>query len=1352
MRLAHAALLTLFLCPLANATPDIPAPLQPWVDWVKARTPEADCPTRQGDAEQRVCQWLSRLDLEVNPQVARFTLQVHADADGWIALPGDTALWPREARIGNSALPVVLRDGTPMAYIPAGEHLLSGQLQWRERPASLAMPRDIGLIRVKSAGTERTATLDDAGRLWLDRDTGNPQPVAENDGLELEVYRRLIDAIPLQLETELRLSVSGKVREVAIGPALPAGFEVLDLQSPLPARLEPDGQLKLQLKPGDWRLRIQARQTARDDQLAPAHSTAPWPAEEMWSFTPDLRLRQLELSGAEQVDTRQLQLPEEWRAFATYRMTGDTRLKLREQRRGDADAGPPELRITRQIWLDFEGGGFTVADDIKAHIPVQSRLNAAPPYQLGRADIDGQPTLITALAPGAAPGIAMPVGAHALHTVSRLQTGHGEPLEVSGWDQPLQSLQATLNLPPGWTLLHASGVDQVDDSWLSRWSLLDIFIVLFVAIGIGRLFGPTVGALALVALTCGYHAQGQPLFLWINLLAGLALCSLLPEGRMQQAITLWTRFGLALLVLLALSFSARQLQQVMYPTLEYDRSVNRASAAGYELPTEARDEAGSAAAPVADEATAIPRSLSSAAPQVKAKRAAKPEPRPKGPEGITQTGPGTPAWQWQQVSLHWNGPVGAGQSLQLTLLTPWQTRLFKLLQVFSLALLLAVLVVRHARGSGFALPRLRPPAAAASAALTLAICLQASLPQPVQAADFPPPALLDELQQRLAPQPACEGQCANFSGGKLDIRDQQLHLQLSVDALQSVALPLPLTADGWQPTAVSMDGQPATLRRENDQWQIRLPAGRHSVELNGPARHIARLHFGEPVPGLDVDAPGWSLEGLSPQQSAQGSLELREQTSQTDDNTSGSRLQPLPAPPFALVERTLSLGLDTWQVDTRVQRLAPGSGAIHLQIPLLEGESVTSEGIEVRNGMASVKLDADQQTLNWSGRLPINKHMTLIAAQTGSLVERWHIAPTDIWEVQANGIPPVREGEFRTWSWYPWPGERVELNFSRPLAVPGPSVTIESARLEVSPGTRLRESNLTLDVRASQGGELPLQLPAGAELLRWSLDSTPQPRTSTDNNLRVPLHPGAQQVILVWRESVPLGLLSRTPTMALPLPATNVEILVKAPQGRWPLLLGGPRIGPAVLLWGVLGVTVLVAIGLGRVRSLPLNTWQWLLLGSGLSLVNTYGGVLMVLWFGLVAWRGQGRLPSGRNSFNAMQCGLFLLTLLALLCLVSAIPVGLLGQPDMKIAGNDSHQMLWRWYQDQTAGPLPEAWAVSLPMLAYRAVILAWALWLSTAALGWGRWAWDNLSRDGLWRSATRDALQPAQSPRDNTP
>jgi hypothetical protein len=97
------------------------------------------------------------------------------------------------------------------------------------------------------------------------------------------------------------------------------------------------------------------------------------------------------------------------------------------------------------------------------------------------------------------------------------------------------------------------------------------------------------------------------------------------------------------------------------------------------------------------------------------------------------------------------------------------------------------------------------------------------------------------------------------------------------------------------------------------------------------------------------------------------------------------------------------------------------------------------------------------------------------------------------------------------------------------------------------------------------------------------------------------------------------------------------------------------------------------------------------------------------------------------------------LTLVALIELFAAVQQGLLGSPDMQIAGNRSSANALNWYQDRSGVELPRAWVFSAPLVVYRLMMLAWALWLAFALVGWLRWGWQCFSRQGLWREIKID-------------
>jgi hypothetical protein len=111
-----------------------------------------------------------------------------------------------------------------------------------------------------------------------------------------------------------------------------------------------------------------------------------------------------------------------------------------------------------------------------------------------------------------------------------------------------------------------------------------------------------------------------------------------------------------------------------------------------------------------------------------------------------------------------------------------------------------------------------------------------------------------------------------------------------------------------------------------------------------------------------------------------------------------------------------------------------------------------------------------------------------------------------------------------------------------------------------------------------------------------------------------------------------------------------------------------------------------------------------------------------------------------------MQLGLVALTLLTLGLLFRAVAAGLLGQPEMQIAGNGSWAHSLHWYQDRFDKALPQAWVISAPLWLYRLLMLLWALWLANALLRWLRWGWEQFNAGGLWRQPEPKA-SPATPP-----
>ena len=557
----------------AGAAVQIPESLRPWVDWVLHDSPQAHCPFLY-NAPERHCAWPARLELKLNDTGGGFTQQWQVDAEAWLPLPGDAEHWPQSVTVNGEAALVSLDSGRPALRLPAGSYRVTGQFLWGRLPETLLIPPATGLLALSINGAVVAfPELEGDGRLWL-RGRQAGKRTQDGDRLDLQVFRRIVDANPLQVLTRIEMDVSGVQREVTLDNTLLPGFLPLRISSPLPARLEPDGRLRVQLRPGHWTVEVATRATSYVVELSAPAQAAPWPGEEVWVFESNNSLRLVELEGLVGIDPAQTRLPQDWRNLPAYRvLPGDT-LRFKVIRRGDPDPEPDRLMLDRSLWLDFDGKGYTLHDEISGSMTHAWRLEVQPGIELGQIVIDGMPQLITTLPDSSQAGVEVRRGVIRLGADSRYERSTAT-LPVAGWDHDFQQVNATLNLPPGWKLLAASGVDRVSTTWLQRWSLLDLFLVLIGALAVLRLWGWPWGLLALLTLGLTWHEPGAPRFVWLNILAAIALLRVLPHNRFRSSVLWYRNFGLLTLAVLAVPFLIEEVRIGIYPQLEHPATIKK---------------------------------------------------------------------------------------------------------------------------------------------------------------------------------------------------------------------------------------------------------------------------------------------------------------------------------------------------------------------------------------------------------------------------------------------------------------------------------------------------------------------------------------------------------------------------------------------------------------------------------------------------------------------------------------------------------------------------------------------------------------------------------------------------------
>jgi hypothetical protein len=1334
----------LLLSVSAKATENtaIPPDLKPWVSWVLHNQENNRC-TPELASGNRLCSWPSNLLLDVSSKGATFSQTWQIETRSLVLLPGNAPYWPEQVSNNDRQALVSKKNNHPAVWLDPGTHTITGKFSWQRLPEHLIVPPLTGLIHLTLAGKHIPhPQLDKQGRLWFQQKISRQE--TDENKITLQVFRKINDGVPLTQELLIIATVSGMPRPLALGLKIGNDFVPLEVSSPLPIRLNKDNKLSIQARPGQWQIRLTLRNTAArsPEQLNMGIIDGLWPNEEIWVVKPDAKLRQLDIQGVAAVDPSRTTLPEQWKSLPAYLIKKGENMSLLEKSRGTPTPIPNRLNLHRRIWLDEQGNGLTIADAISGTMTRGWRLNVAPELTLGRVEVDQTPRLITRLPGTENTGVEVRQGKLSLQAVSRIESrvsGARLRIPAIGWDHSVQQLSAELNLPPGWSLLTTTGIDKVS-TWLNRWTLLDLFLVMIISLATARVLGWRWSAVALLTLALSYHQPGSPRFIWLPLLALLGMHKVITAKAGEQLFRLSALAVVLVLIITAVPYMIHEIRVGIYPQLElgrYQRIIR---------PTMEDD-------PMVDEEALQANEQKANTPETRRYDKAKaplgnyrspvsavvkpPAPLKVDPHDMIQTGPGLPLWSWKRIPLSWNGPVTTEQNITLYLLSPAKNTILAIFRVLLLFLLLAGFLKRCLRKS--------PDKELVSPQTTVMffLCMFSAVSSPPALhAEIPSQELLHQLQERLLEPPKCALHCAQINSCRIRADKDQLQVELAVDVQSATALPLPGKDRFFE--SILDNNTPAETLRLNAQGYtlIQLSPGIHTITLTRKITDAKTVSFVFPVIPEQGQAllEGWSLNGLRNNGLMEKQLTLQLLTpakEQSDD--SGTDENTIRIPAFVRVERTLQMGLK-WNTVTRIIRRSPGT-IIALDIPLLPGEHVTTESMQVQDRQVRINMGAHQNSISYTSSLdPVNA-LALTATKTSSWTETWFLDVSPIWHVEARGIPAINQTDpkgNRYPEYHPYPGEQLSLKISRPKGIDGPVMTINKSTMTVHPGLRATDTTLSFTLTASRGRNHTIILPGSIDLQHFSIDGKEIPLQLTDNSLRFPVHPGKQNIEVSWRSNNGMQTRYTTEQVNLGMDSVNASTEMEIPASRWILLTSGPRIGPAVLFWGELLVFVLIALILGRVKYTPLTTLQWLLLSLGLSQIPAPLAGVVVGWLLLLGLRKTKGLPADKPAlFNTGQVVLALLTLAALGCLFLAIQKGLLGHPDMQIGGNGSTMHTLRWYQDRVGDILPASTVFSVPLLAYRISMLIWALWLAMALLRWLRWGWDCFAQGGLWQRNT---------------
>jgi hypothetical protein len=666
--------------------------------------------------------------------------------------------------------------------------------------------------------------------------------------------------------------------------------------------------------------------------------------------------------------------------------------------------------------------------------------------------------------------------------------------------------------------------------------------------------------------------------------------------------------------------------------------------------------------------------------------------------------------------------------LHLLLSSPFVNLLLTLVKVAAIYLLAFCMVDLK---KDTTMPWKKIVAKASSTAIAFSLTLIAISVQPGYCAEYPSQELLETLRTRILQPAPCFPDCADLNSMDIKLHDNEITVKIWANCSAESAVMLP-QGKGifWRTITVNQQSTPAFADQDN-LW-VPLSVGQQEIHLSGTVnRSNIQLLLPVTPHAVTFDGQGkWSVAGIDENHVPENRLQFVKQETQAQQADFGTSTQP----PLMQVERILHLGLQ-WRVETIVTRISPQGTAVFLSIPLLAGESVTDAAYTVEESKIAVNFAPLEMQKRWNSVFNKQTQITLLAPQTTQWHEIWRMNASPIWHVETRGIPPIHyHSKKGSWQpvWHPWENEQLTLNVSRPEGVPGSTKTIESSILTISPGIRSTSMHLDFTIRSTRGDQQQIVLPDTSIVQSVKINGRKQP-VKKENIVVIPLTPGTQQITIDWRTPNGITTIYQVPQIDLGSDSVNSNIEIQIGK-RWVWFVKGPKMGPAILFYSELLIILLVSVLLGRSKMTPLKSYHWAILGFGLCQSGLVPCLIIVAWFIALKMRLEKGNELKGAWFNLVQIVLVTLTLFTIGALIFAVRNGLLGHPDMLIAGNNSGSFLLRWYQDRvTGGLLPQPMVISIPMMAYRVTMLIWALWLAFHLLQWVKWGWSCFTNDRSW-------------------
>lgn len=524
----------------------VPEELKKWVPWVKKNNLNQNC-------IDNYCIFVS--NLEINKKNNSYLLNIQGDSleSVLLELPYDYKHWPYNVNINNKNAIVINQNNKPYIEIPKGIYEINVAYKNIFENSEFSLPFDV--VKFNNKTSENISYKDN--KLTLNK-TNNIQE--KNDYENIQVYRNFKDNIPYELETEIKISYSGKNKELNIGKIIPDNFENIQANSDLKITYNNnDKNYSIYVTSGNHYINFKS---ISKDKLSVINvdKLVNQTKFEIWTINNNNNIRNIEIKDVKAINENSVEIPDRWKGLPTYYVNKE--IKFNEIQQGIDVKNKNNIQVTRETYLTYHNKIYN-QDNIQILNKLDNEyvFNRDIKLDYFKCNNDKYKMIYQDKYPYVLLNPQERMCSVSFQSTKEIPTKLNNDYNITNWN---------ISLPLRNELLWVENAEiKSNNYWLNAWNLYSLFSLSILIISLYRLIGKEVATIALISFISFYNNNSIFWIFWILLIISYAANQYIPEkyNKIKNQLNGFNIIGTVLVLLYSINFMYIEIYSIIHPNV-----------------------------------------------------------------------------------------------------------------------------------------------------------------------------------------------------------------------------------------------------------------------------------------------------------------------------------------------------------------------------------------------------------------------------------------------------------------------------------------------------------------------------------------------------------------------------------------------------------------------------------------------------------------------------------------------------------------------------------------------------------------------------------------------------------------